>query len=992
MDKLSENPPQPRVPVATYRLQFNHLFTFANAAALTRYLHELGISDVYSSPLLKARAGSLHGYDITDHSRLNPELGSREQFNEFADGLQRSGMGLVMDVVPNHMCIAGNENEWWKDVLGNGPSSPYAAFLDIDWQPLKQSLTGRVLLPVLGDQFGRVLESGQITLQFRRGAFTVNFYEMKLPLAPRTTLPILEAVRKIAGAQLNDASPQLFELESIITSLTHLPSRTETEAAKVKERRREKEVIRRRLSSLSTSSKKIRQAIEQVIAEYNGTVASPNSFDRMEELLGAQPYRLCYWRVAADEINYRRFFDVNELAAIRVEEPKVFTAVHELIFRLIKEGRVTGLRVDHIDGLWEPVKYLRNLQRQARKALLQMPQQIAEEETVSARNRRYAAQPRPIYVVVEKILAANERLHDEWVAHGTTGYDFLNLLNGVFVEGHNGALFNNLYQRLTGVKPDFEEHNYKCKKLILDVAMSSELSVLARRLERIAEQHRYSRDFTLSSLQTALGELIACFPVYRSYLNAQNIISEEDRRHINAAINTAKRLNPAVSASIYDFLRSLLLQEDPEGMTNEQRAERRQFAMRLQQLTGPVTAKGVEDTAFYRCFPLASLCEVGGEPSRFGISREQFHGQNARRAIHHPQTMLATSTHDTKRSEDVRARINVLSEMPRRWYRAVHRWQQINAKHKVVVGGITVPYSNEEYLLYQTLVGTWPFEQFDESSKPRYIERIQQYLVKALREAKIHSSWVNPNEEYEQATRKYVARILHDEEFLAEFTGFQRPIARAGMWNSLSQVLLKITAPGLPDFYQGTEVWDFHLVDPDNRQPVDYDARRRMLAGQRNAKAAELIEQAEDGSIKMFLTERALKFRCEHRALFEQGSYEALSAEGERAEHVISFARSLNQHENNQAGNQTTIIVATRFFTKLPADVALPVGRKAWGETVIRLGKRDAGCYRDALTGATICAEATAEGAELRLADVCAHLPIALLESVPRPVGSGRRR
>jgi (1->4)-alpha-D-glucan 1-alpha-D-glucosylmutase len=978
METQSENLPRPRVPVATYRLQFNSQFTFADATTLVEYLNDLGISDVYSSPLLKARAGSMHGYDITDHSRLNPELGGREQFNRFTDKLRQHGMGLVMDVVPNHMCIAGNENEWWRDVLENGPGSPYAGFLDIDWHPLKESLVGRVLLPVLGDQFGRVLEDGQIKLEYRRGTFTANVYEMKLPIAPRTTLPILEEVRNLVGTQLGDASSHLLELESIITSLTHLPSRMEVEPERVKERRREKEVVRRRLSALSSSNKVIRRAIEQVMAEYNGARGNAASFNRLEELLGVQPYRLCYWRVAADEINYRRFFDVNELAAIRVEEPKVFAAVHDLIFRLVREGRVTGLRIDHIDGLWEPVKYLRDLQRHARKALTRGLPPLAGGETTPPRNRRYAAQSRPMYVVVEKILAAEERLHDDWAAHGTTGYDFMNLLGGVFVETRSGAMFNNLYQRFTGVRPDFEEHYYTCKKLILEVAMSSELSVLARRLERIAEQHRYSRDFTLRSLETALGELIACFPVYRSYLNEQNVIGEDDRRHIHAAISAAKRLNPAVSASIYDFLRSLLLQEDPEGISKEQRAERRQFVMRLQQLTGPVTAKGVEDTAFYRCFPLASLCEVGGEPSRFGVTLEQFHVQNARRAVHWPHAMLATSTHDTKRSEDVRARINVLSEIPRRWYRAVRRWQQINAKHKSAASGITAPFNNEEYLLYQTLVGTWPFEAFTEESKPRYTQRIQQYLVKALREAKIHSSWVNPNEEYEQAACEYLARILSDEEFLAEFIEFWRPVARAGMWNSLSQVLLKITAPGLPDFYQGTETWGFSLVDPDNRQPVDYGARRRLLADLRGVNVDELMRTAEDGRIKLYLNERALKFRRDHRTLFEQGSYQALFAEGERAEQVISFVRSVPQ-AGDQTNRQAVIVVATRFFSRFEANAALPVGREAWGDTVIPLDKDLAGCYREVLTGANVCAEMTGDGAQLRLAELLAQLPVALL-------------
>ncbi len=967
-----------RIPTATYRLQFNHLFTLSQATSIVDYLNELGISDIYSSPILKARQGSLHGYDVTDHSRLNPELGGREQFEVLSDALRDHGMGLVMDVVPNHMCVAGNENQWWLDIMENGPGSPFAGFLDIDWHPLKASLTNRVLLPVLGDQFGRVLEDQQIKLAYRRGAFTANYYETKLPIDPRASIPVLTKVLKIIEPSLGEQQPQTIELESIITALTHLPSRDETDADRVKERRREKEIIRRRLSALFTSSVDIRRAIEGVIDEYNGVKGNERSFDGMEELLNAQAYHLCYWRVAADEINYRRFFDVNELAAIRIEESKVFAAVHELIFRLIKEGSVTGLRLDHIDGLLDPEQYLRDLQRHVQKALRRAQSEAGQGLT---RGRRRSADATQLfYLVVEKILGHDEKLRDNWASHSTTGYDFLNLLNGVFVEVNNDKPFRKLYQRFTGLNVDFDDLAYRCKKLILQVAMSSELLVLAKRLERISDQHRYSRDFTLNSLQAALAEMIACFPVYRSYLCPHlSEINEEDRRHINTANLRAKRRNPAVSPSIFDFIKSLLLLDDPTGINEEQRAERREFVFRLQQLTGPVTAKGVEDTAFYRCYPLASLCEVGGEPSQFGVTIERFHRHNELRQSRWPHSMLATSTHDTKRSEDVRARINVLSEIPARWYRAARRWKKLNQAHKTQIEGCPAPDANDEYLVYQTLVGTWPFKPLDAESQQGYIARIQEYMVKALREAKTHSSWINPNEEYEQATRIFVRKITASPDFVDDFIEFHKPVARAGIFNSLSQTLLKTTSPGLPDFYQGTEVWDFRLVDPDNRTPVDYGQRREILDALRAVKeedrrslASDLIDNAEDGRIKFYLTQRSLGLRRNRRELFKMGDYHALTADGDQARHVISFARSLE--------DEAVIVVTTRFFTGLVADGSLPVGREVWGETAIKLSDELAGCYRDVLTGQTFCAQSETDEVRLRLAEVCAVLPVVLLE------------
>ncbi|MFN7945055.1 MAG: malto-oligosyltrehalose synthase [Blastocatellia bacterium] len=958
----------PRIPTATYRVQFNQHFTLAQAAAMTDYLHALGISDIYASPLFAARPGSLHGYDVTDHSRLNPELGSRDDFNRFADRLRQYAMGLVMDVVPNHMCIAGSGNQWWNDVLENGPGSDYARFFDIDWHPPKQNLDNKVLLPVLGDQYGRVLENQEIRLNYQRGTLSANYYETRLPIAPRTSSLILRAALEKIRPQLDESNPHRLELESIITALSHLPPRTETDPEKIKERRREKEIIKRRLAALTAASRVVQRAVAEVISDFNGRKSEPRSFDRLEELLAEQAYRLCFWRVAADEINYRRFFDVNELAAIRVEESKVFAAVHELIFRLMKDGHVTGLRIDHIDGLYDPARYLRDLQRGAARALKQAGLKTTGD--------------RACYVVVEKILGPDEQLPEDWAADGTTGYDFLNLLNGVFVRTESESPFRRLYQRLTGQSQKFADVAYEGKKHVLHAAMSGELHVLARRLDRISEQHRYSRDFTLNSLQSALAEVIACFPVYRSYVRpGQREVSDDDRRHISRAIRQATRRNPAVSPSIYDFIASLLLLRDPDGLDESQLQERREFVMRFQQLTGPVTAKGVEDTAFYRYYPLASLCEVGGEPSRFGVTIEQFHRENQKRQQRWSHTMLATSTHDTKRSEDVRARLNALSEIPARWYRAVRRWEKLNQPHKKLIDDASVPDSNEEYLIYQTLLGAWPLKIGSDDERQTFVQRIQDYLTKAIREARIHSSWISANEEYEQAVRDFAAQILQPQNpFLSDFLEFQAPVARAGMFNSLAQTLLKITAPGVPDFYQGTEIWDFSLVDPDNRRPVDYELRRRLLnqlsddeTGLSPDQTGQLLQQPEDGSIKLFITSRALRFRRAHRELFERGDYAPVQVNGQRARHAVAFAR--------QHGAQSVIVAVARFFLELNAGASLPVG-EVWNETSLMLNEKLSGCYRDALTGAGLCARTNGGASVLPLSEVFAQLPVALLERV----------
>ncbi|MGE0128427.1 MAG: malto-oligosyltrehalose synthase [Blastocatellales bacterium] len=955
-----------RIPTATYRLQFNHQFTLKQATAITAYLRDLGISDCYASPLFAARQGSLHGYDVIDPSKLNPELGTREDFNEFSAELRRRGMGLVMDVVPNHMCIAGSGNRWWNDILENGPSSSYAAFFDIDWRPPKQNLANKTLLPTLGDQYGRVLENQEIRLAYHRGAFFASYYETKLPIAPRTSIFILNAALDKVKDRLDETHPHRLELESIITALSHLPPRTETDPEKVRERMREKEVVKRRLAALVAESREVSGAIKTTIKEFNGRRGEPRSFDLLEELLAEQAYRLCFWRVAADEINYRRFFDINELAAIRVEQPEVFAEVHELIFRLMKEAHVSGLRIDHVDGLYDPEQYLLDLQDGCRSAF-RIP---------------HSAFELPCYVVVEKILGYDERLRETWAAHGTTGYDFLNLLNGLFVDSQHEEAFRKIYQRMAGVENDFGDVAHESKKLVLSTAMSSELYVLARRLDRISEQSRYTRDFTRNSLQYALGEVIACFPVYRSYIrpNAEEV-GEEDRRYISKAIRNAKRRNPTISPSTFDFIESLLTLRDPEGADEEQRRERREFVMRFQQLTGPVTAKGVEDTAFYRYYPLASLCEVGGDPSRFGVSSGVFHRRNRERLALWPHTMLASSTHDTKRSEDARARINALSEIPARWYRAARRWRIMNHALKTMIEDQPAPDANDEYLLYQTLVGAWPIESMDQQRRQSFVQRIQEYMIKALREAKIHSSWLNPDEEYEQAVRDFVSNVLSSDPFVSDFIEFHAPISRAGMFNSLSQTLLKSAVPGVPDFYQGTEIWDFSLVDPDNRRAVDYEHRKQLLDSLRAsgtsdqaALANDLMRNAEDGRIKMFVTTGALNHRRNNRDLFERGEYLPLQSAGERERHVVSFARRL--------GDKTAIVVATRFFIRLINGGHPPVGDEVWGDTAILLNDELAGCYRDVFTGRNVCTQERRGGLGLSVAETLAQLPVALLERV----------
>jgi (1->4)-alpha-D-glucan 1-alpha-D-glucosylmutase len=1002
---------EPRVPVATYRLQFNWKFTFEDARQLIPYLEELGISDVYASSYLAARPGSLHGYDIVDQSTLNPEVGTAEDYHRFIGALQARQMGHILDVVPNHMGIAEAANRWWNDVLENGPSSPYAGFFDIDWDPVKRELAGKVLLPILGDQYGRVLESQELLLCYQDGVFALRHHGTRLPIEPRSATQILGHRLQALAAALGEEDPHLQEYQSILTALYNLPARSQTAPERVRERMREKEVIRRRLARLLETRESIRASIEETLRIFNGKPGDPRSFDLLDRLLDDQAYRLAYWRVAADEINYRRFFDINELAAIRMENPPVFREAHRLILRLLEEGKVTGLRLDHPDGLFDPPCYFLALQRerftQAVRLRLARKPEMSESEREDAVARatdefeaRCGTDPagtgcRPLYLLAEKILAKGERLPTRWAIHGTTGYEFMNLLGGLFVDSANEKEMTAAYTAFTGQRTPFADLAYESKQLIMQVAMSSELNVLGHALSRLAERNRSSRDFTLNSLTHALREVVACFPVYRTYIDGRSQeVSLQDRACVEVAAAFAKRRNPATNVSIFDFVRDVLLLRYPENVDEAYREAQRTFVQKFQQVTAPVTAKGVEDTAFYRYNRLVSLNEVGGEPDRFGISVEEFHQRCQARCEQWPHGLSATSTHDTKRSEDVRARISVLSEIPREWRAAVGRWRRWNQRHASEVEGRPAPDRNDEYLLYQTLIGAWPLAPLGPDLAEAFTARIQNYMLKAAREAKLRTSWINPNEKYDEVLRSFIARVLEPDtsnRFLPDFMAFQRVVARLGMVNSLAQTLVKITAPGVPDFFQGTEVWDFSLVDPDNRRPVDFAARIAPLAALRERirtgdladLTRELGERWEDGRIKLYTIHRALAYRRGAPEVFQAGEYVPLPAAGQHAEHVCAFARRLEA--------RIALTVVPRLTARLTNKGArLPLGGAVWGDTWLTLpGPPHRGPYVNLFTGALV--KTLQHGSErvLAVGELLAEFPVAMLETLPAPMGHG---
>ncbi len=993
------------VPVATYRLQFNGDFRFDAARRVLPYLRQLGISHIYSSPYFKARQGSGHGYDITDHNSLNPEVGSEEEYDAFVGEMRKSGIGQILDIVPNHMCVESSDNSWWFDVLENGPSSTYSSFFDIDWDPTKPELKNKVLLPILGDQYGTILENRELRLEFHEGAFYLYYYEHKFPIIPKTYVDILSCRLEELELSLGEDNQHYQELLSIMTALDHLPQYTETDNDRVVERYREKEIIKRRLGSLYLESPEVGEFINENVRIFNGANGDPRSLDLLDGLLRQQVYRLSHWRVATEEINYRRFFDINSLGAIRMEDPAVFAESHRMIFELIREGKVTGLRIDHIDGLYDPSEYLARLQYgcflNKWPTCPEFPKVDGaagscgnnEEDSVEAGIRKkyleildFDPRFKAFYIVGEKILMKGEKLPEDWPIYGATGYGYMNSLNGLFVDSANGKALNALYGSFTGYRAKFTETVYEKKKLVMQVSMSSEVNTLGHYLNTISEMDRHTRDFTLNSLIKALVEVIAFFPVYRTYINSFEV-SERDRQYIDYAVAKARRNNPATNASVFDFIRDVLQLRFYDRLEEADKKEWLDFVMRFQQITGPVMAKGVEDTAFYVYNRFVSLNEVGGNPERFGVSLDAFHGQNIERWKSRPLAMLATSTHDTKRGEDVRARINVLSEIPDLWKRSLLRWSRFNRKIKMAVDGRLVPDRNEEYLLYQTLVGAWPVGSPSENGYDVFRQRIKDYMLKAVREAKVNTSWINPDPAYEEALMFFVDMVTEDSSrnrFLDEFRSFIPLVTSCGMFNSLSQTLLKLTSPGIPDIYQGSELWDLNLVDPDNRRPVDYEFRVNLLESMKRSESEsgmpglvrELLANRQDGAVKLYLMHKILVYRGERRDLFESGRYLPLEAKGEKAGNLCVFDRSLDM--------QSALVVAPLFYTRLIGDAdALPFGAEVWGDTRIVIPfDFPANRYRNIFTGEIVTSTSEGDASILYLADILGAFPVALLEKL----------
>jgi len=955
MTKDMTNEKHPRIPSSTYRLQFNRWFTFAQAREIVPYLHALGVTDAYASPYFQASAESLHGYDITDHNKLNPAIGSREDYDSWIANLHAHSMGQVLDFVPNHVGIAEPLNEWWMDVLENGPSSRYAPYFDIDWHPLKSDLHDKVLLPILSDQYGRVLERGELQVRFEEGTFCLLYGSRKLPIAPGTYRYVLEiALQNLAEHRDEDFYA---ELQSILTALEYLPKRTETDPKRIAERIREKEIIKRRLERRCAEAPQVQQAIEKALAQINGEPGDARSFDALDELLNAQSYRLAYWRVAAEEINYRRFFDVNDLAAIRVELPKVFDAVHRLVLDLVRTRAVTGLRIDHPDGLYLPREYFEKLQQRCAKALaIPLPQD-----------------GRAIYMVAEKILTGAETLRKDWLVHGTTGYDFGNQVAQLLVDSSAETAITKTFHRFIGHSMPFGHLLYAKKLQVMKLALANDVDVLGNMVDRLSEQNRWYRDFTLEALARAVRETIACFPVYRTYLAPSRPVSDEDRQVVERAIAAAKRRNPAIEESIFNFLRDVLLFRFPENLGAEARAAHTHFVLKFQQTTGPIMAKGLEDTVFYIYNRLAALNEVGGEPQQFGLSVDAFHERNLDRQRNWPATLLATSTHDTKRSEDARARMIAISEIPELWRQSSRRWRTINRRWKRTINEAEAPDPNEEYLLYQTLLGTWPIQG---SGEPQgtvtadYIGRIQVYMGKALHEAKLNTSWIQPNEEWDAAMRDFVAKILDPSprnKFLPIFLPVAQEIARLGAINSLTQTLLKLTSPGVPDIYQGTEIWDYSLVDPDNRRAVDYNRRRDMLEGLAIASPADLMQTWPDGRIKLFLTQRVLRFRRDHADLFQRGDYLPLRASGTFADCCVTFAR--------RVAEKWIVVIAPR----LPSRVGFPPVGEPWKDTTIEFPETlSLPQAHDLFT----CQPLPVRDRELKVADALSILPFGVITNL----------
>jgi (1->4)-alpha-D-glucan 1-alpha-D-glucosylmutase len=923
-----------RIPLATYRLQFTPHWGFKEVLNIIAYLNELGISDIYASPIFKAKAGSTHGYDVIDPNQINPELGGLEGFDELAQKVKQHGMGWLQDIVPNHTAFDG-ENRMLMDIFESGLSSVFFDFFDIEWN---EGVQGKILAPFLGSFYAECLENGEIQLKYDQAGLSINYYALRFPLKIESYATVFDHHLGRLKRQLGSDHPDFMKLLGVLYVLRNLASREDFQ-----ERTEQISFVKRMLWEIYSTNQQIRHFMDESVARFNGEKGKPESFNLLDELHADQFFRLSFWKVATEEVDYRRFFNINGLISMKVENEKVFNHTHELIHRLVQEKKITGLRIDHIDGLYDPTAYLKRLQEKMGET----------------------------YTTVEKILDLGEELPAFWPVQGTTGYDFLNYLNSLFCQRKNAGRFDKIYAKFTDFETPYEKLVSEKKRLIMGKHMAGEVNRLAQLMKAISIHDRYGRDITLYGLRRALVEVLAWFPIYRTYMS-HGVFTEADGAAIREAIAKATRTNLGLLYEL-EFIQRCLLLEFYGDLSEEQRNNWMHFIMKFQQLTGPLMAKGFEDTTLYIYNRLLSLNEVGGSPNIFGISLELFHDFNAKRAGQWPLAMNATSTHDTKRGEDVRARLNVLSEMPEEWEKNIKIWSKLNGSKKQAINHEVFPDDNDEYFLYQTLLGAYPFDQSEHAA---FVERIKTYLVKAVREAKVHTAWLKPDAAYEEAFLAFVDAILEPSEqnkFLKALLPFQKKVAFYGIFNALAQTLLKIASPGVPDFYQGTELWDLNLVDPDSRRPVDYEKRKRFLAEIKHAETKDilpfietLLATKEDGRIKLFLIHRALAARKENREIFQNGTYIPIAVEGKGKNHVIAFAR---RHENAWA-----IAVTPRFLTGVVKEGEYPLGEAAWANTHLLMPEEAPALWNNAITAQVI----SAGDRILRMGEVLQHFPVSL--------------
>lgn len=884
------------------------------AQTIIPYLKEIGISDIYASPIFKSVKGSAHGYDVVDHNSLNPELGSESDFKALIETVKSLDMSWIQDIVPNHMAF-DYDNKMLMDVIEKGPRSEFFSFFDIDWEHAYENIKGRVLAPFLGNFYGESLESGEISISFGPEGFSIKYYDMEFPLAIDSYSFVLSYQLGSLRRLLGDDHPDLIKILGVLYVLKSVAN----EEAPF-ETYNQVRFVKKMLGEIHSTNDTVKKFLNENILTFNGKSGYPDSFGLLDELLSRQFFRLSYWKIATKEINYRRFFNINSLISLMVQSDDVFNAIHDLTFRLIQSGVFSGLRIDHADGLNDPHKYLTHVRNNAPN----------------------------VYMIVEKILAPGEELPRSWPVQGTTGYEFIYYVNGLFVDRKNGRALSKIYSNFIGNRINFSDLVREKKRLIILEHMAGDVNNLAQELKSISSRDRHASDITLYGLRRALTEVLISFPVYRTYISSAEY-TESDKKFIELAVEKANSENPALGPEL-NFVRKFLLLEFPPYLEEAGKMEWIKFAMRFQQFTGPVMAKGLEDTVLYVYNRLISFNEVGGHPEKFGISVSDFHRYNQKRLKSAPHSSNTTSTHDTKRDEDVRARINVLSEIPVEWESVVKRWSKLNRPKKKRILKRYIPDSNDEYFLYQTLLGAFPF---DHSEYQEFVERIKQYVIKAVREAKVHTAWVKPDLIYEQAYVAFVESIMEKSEsnlFPDELLSFSMRVSKFGIFNSLAQTLIKITAPGIPDFYQGNELWALNLVDPDNRRPVDFLKRIEILDGLRekqrlnsNSLLDDLLANPFDGRIKLFLVWKGMLTRNARPMLFRNGDYLPIQVAGNLARHVIAFARADQ--------NGWSITITPRLCVRLAPDGSPPLGEDVWGNTQIVLPDRIKGLGRNVFTG-----------------------------------------